>query len=304
MCDYPLLAFDMGVKPDGKRAIKFLSRYDMSFKDAQDKYGEHLLLLPCGHCPSCVKMYAKTWSVRLMLESLYHSEMCFVTLTFDNYHLPKDVAGVKFEFQKFLKRLREKFDDRKIRYFGCIERGGQTKRLHVHFILFGVSFNDAKVFGYNELKQPCYTSKVLSDLWPLGFSSFGEVTPESCAYVARYSMKKKLDFSHDDSCLMMSTHPGIGTQFYLDKKEILYLSDRVYSSSFHGVSIPRYFDKLAENDPIVSDMFQKSKEKRLKRGQQLLYNFLITSGSDTFEIANKRKIEDNLKKLYLRRRDL
>lgn len=306
MCDYPLLAYDIGVRPDGKRAIKFLSRFDASFEDYRAKYGDHLLLLPCGRCPSCLKAYSKQWSVRLMLESLFHEDMCFITLTYSDENLPGDHRVHKDELQRFMKRLRIAYPDKIIRYFGCGEYGEQTHRPHYHMILFGINFDDGQAVSFNELKQPVKDSPKLLKIWKLGHVSVGEVTPESCAYVARYSLKKKITLNKekDDSFIMMSTHPGLGSAFYESKKELLYLSDRIYSSSFHGVAIPRYFDKLAENDSQVSDMFARCKEKRLLRGKSTLYSYMIQTGSKSIEISNRRKIDQGLKRMVLLKRGL
>lgn len=306
MCDYPLLAYDIGVMPDGKRRIKFLSRYDASFEDYRMKYGDHLLLLPCGHCPSCLKAYSKQWSIRLMLESLFHDEMCFVTLTYSDEKLPGDRRVHKSDVQSFLKRLRFAFPDKRIRYFGCGEYGENTHRPHYHLILFGVTFQDGEIVSTNELKQPVHDSPKLLSIWQKGHVSVGEVTPESCAYVARYSLKKKISLNSqkDDVFIMMSTHPGLGADFFHSKKDLIYLSDRIYSSSFHGVSIPRYFDKLAENDAHISEMFARCKEKRLLRGKATLYSYMIQTGSKSIEIANRRKIDDGLRKMCLLKRGL
>lgn len=305
MCDYPILAFNAGFKPDGKRSIRILRRLDASFEDYKNKYGDSLMLLPCGHCPSCTKAYSRTWSVRLMLESLFHDRMCFITLTYKNSDLPDSVDVCKKNFQDFMKRLRSKYEGVLIRYFSCIERGDHTRRLHHHAILFGVSFDDGVIASTNELNQPCYSSKELESIWQHGLVSYGDVTPESCAYVARYSLKKKIDMVGNNDCaLMMSMHPGIGYQFYLQKKDLIYLSDRVYSSSFHGVSIPRYFDKLAENDPDVADMFARCKERRVKRGQDALYSYMIQKGEKSIELANRRKVESHLKKMVLLKRGM
>ena len=287
MCLYPRLAVRLGVRDDGKQAIKFLSRWrvDYSYAQMKEKFGDDLIPIPCGHCVQCTKAYQKQWSVRLMLESLYHEEMSFVTLTFDNAHYPKTVDAWKREAQLFLKRLRKYYDGKLIRYFGCGELGSITKRRHFHFILFGVSFEKTDIVGQNELGQPCYNSEVLQSIWKNGIVSHGDVTPESCAYVARYSMKKLLDGEKDESFLMMSRMPGIGSLFFHDKKDILYLSDRVYSSSFHGEKIPRFFDKLAESDPVVYQMFLNAKNKRIKRGQQQQTEQMVLSNA--LDLLNK-----------------
>lgn len=305
MCLYPRLAVRLGLKENGKQAIKFISadRVDYSYAYLKDKYGDALISLPCGHCPQCSKAYQKQWSVRLMLESLYHDEMSFVTLTYDNAHYPNSIEAWKRDGQLFMKRLRKYFDGRLIRYFGCGELGSLTKRKHFHFILFGVSFDREKVVGCNELGQECFSSEVLRSIWKNGHVSHGDVTPESCAYVARYSMKKLLSIDEDEPAfLVMSRMPGIGSLFFEDKKDILYLSDRVYSSSFHGEKIPRFFDKLAEKDPIVCDLFLKAKERRIKKGQQQQLENMITSFSHSVEEMQTRAIQEYVRRAVLPKR--
>ena len=77
MCDNPYLAhYGNKVNPEtGKRNVIFIPtkfRVDYSYEDLKEKYGDDFLRIPCGKCPSCCKAYAKEWSLRLMLESLYH----------------------------------------------------------------------------------------------------------------------------------------------------------------------------------------------------------------------------------------
>lgn len=307
MCDYPTLAHDLGIDPlTGKHRIKFLGHPDLSFNAAKEKYGEHLLQIPCGKCPSCVSLYRRVWSTRCMLESLYHLENCFLTLTFDNYHLPKDVSGVRREVQLFLKRVRKMYPLIDIRYFGCIERGGVTKRLHAHLILFGLSFEaDSWLVGVNEIKQPVKSSKILLKLWKNGFANFGSVTRESCSYVAGYSMKKKLDLERDkDVAIMMSTRPAIGKRFYDDKKQLLYLSDRVYSLDLHGVPVPRYFDKLAQEDEVVKDLYERCKKERIEKARCLFVS-CVNRTSLPVEEMNIQNIKRGLQRIsHLKKRSL
>ena len=311
MCLNPIYAVDRGIlKSNGKKLIKLLPHLagvPGDYDYLKSIYGDCLIQLPCGHCSECCKSYAKTWSVRCMLESLYHKEACFVTLTYDNEHLPPAGMLVKSDLQKFFKRLRALFPEKEIRYFACGEYGGQTSRPHYHAIIFGLDFPEDKrmsqIVGTNELKQQVYRSARLEAAWKFGLSSFGEVTPESCAYVARYSLKKRIDFSNDGSFILMSRKPGIGQQFFLDKKQLIYLSDRVYSQKIHGVSVPRYFDKLAENDPQIATLFTKAKDKRLARQSQAVYSAMHTTGSLSIEEANlKQEIRNWTRALCLLRR--
>ena len=88
--------------------------------------------------------------------------------------------------QDFLKRLRFKFKDRKIRVFYCGEYGENFSRPHFHACLFNFDFPDKK-YWKRSCDEKLYTSDVLADLWPFGFHSIGSLTFESAGYVGRIS---------------------------------------------------------------------------------------------------------------------
>lgn len=109
--------------------------------------------VPCGKCPMCLRRRATEWTIKLINESKYHKESCFVTLTFDNKILldknskavkeygaqanfPYNVAYSKKYFQKFIKRLRKRFSNKKITYYHIGEYGEKTHRAHHHVLLF------------------------------------------------------------------------------------------------------------------------------------------------------------------------
>ena len=88
-----------------------------------------------------------------------------------------------------MKRLRRKFPGRNIRYFHCGEYGDNGSRPHHHACLFNFTFPDLKDFITSDGSK-VKVSRILEDLWPFGYSSVGDVTFESAAYVARYVLKK------------------------------------------------------------------------------------------------------------------
>ena len=118
--------------------------------------------------------------------------------------------------------------------------------------------------------NPIYTSEVLSKLWPFGFSSFGELTFESAAYVARYVMKKitgDAAKSHyeviDDATgeiiqrvpefAHMSLKPGIGSGWYDKFHSDVFPHDEVIARGF-PCKPPRYYDKLLKRtNPVMHD---------------------------------------------------
>ena len=69
-CTNPMLAVDFGLNLDtGKRKVKILPRrVDMSYESARSKYGNMLLMLPCGKCDACILARRKLWSLRCYAE--------------------------------------------------------------------------------------------------------------------------------------------------------------------------------------------------------------------------------------------
>lgn len=134
-----------------------------------------------------------------MHESQMWENNSFITLTYNNENLPKDGSISKKALQNFFKRYRKRFPKNTIRYFACGEYGDLNGRPHYHAILFGEDFShDRYLWSTNKRGEFLYRSPTLESLWvtakgkeSLGHSSIGNVTFDSCAYVARYVMKKR-----------------------------------------------------------------------------------------------------------------
>lgn len=139
--------------------------------------------VPCGQCIGCRLDRARDWAVRCVHEAQMHEDNCFLTLTYEDEHLPPYEGLSKRDLQLFFKRLRKRLG--KLRYFACGEYGEQFGRPHYHVILFGKDFADKK-----PLTDVLFESDLLSEVWGKGLCSIGEVSFESAGYVARYSMKK------------------------------------------------------------------------------------------------------------------
>jgi len=145
--------------------------------------------LPCGRCIGCRLERSRQWALRCVHEASLYEDNCYITLTYDDEHLPSDGSLNLKHFQDFMKRLRFKYSDVRIRFFHAGEYGGKHRRPHYHALLFNFDFADKKLFKIvNGLRL--YTSDVLAALWQFGFCSVGTLTFQSAAYVARYIMKK------------------------------------------------------------------------------------------------------------------
>jgi len=118
---------------------------------------------------------------------MHEASLCpvnsFVTLTYDDHHYKPSLDYR--DFQLFMKRLRKRCF-LPVRFFAAGEYGDQDNRPHFHALLFGAGFPNNGMVG-----KQIFRSKVLEDLWPLGFSSVGEVNRTTASYVAKYVIDKK-----------------------------------------------------------------------------------------------------------------
>ena len=118
-----------------------------------------------------------------------HERNAFVTLTYDDEHLPQDNKVTKDELQRFIKRLRKNNPFNKFRYFACGEYGEETQRPHYHLLLFGQDFRGAEL----RLSDGFYSSHQISEAWPYGHNHSANIDVGSCFYVAGYVQKKRDD---------------------------------------------------------------------------------------------------------------
>ena len=117
-------------------------KYPLSFSPPKDNVKEaESIPIPCGKCTGCLADESLMWSIRAYHESQEHMFNSFVTLTYDDEHLPPDHKIHKEHLQNFFKRARHSF---KFRYLACGEYGEQTRRPHYHALIFGQNFNHAK----------------------------------------------------------------------------------------------------------------------------------------------------------------
>lgn len=182
--------------------------------------------VPCGKCLNCRRNKSFRWSRRLLMESDGYKadEMQFITLTYDDEHLPADGKLHYVDFQNFMKRLRKACPD-ELRFFMCGEYGDQFGRCHFHCILFGHDFfTGSKPAGYGS-DQPLFSHSMIEKAWKKGFAPFGSVDAASIQYVAGYVTKKQKQENkeHPDAppFIRMSLKPGIGRKFLLEHLETI-----------------------------------------------------------------------------------
>lgn len=244
-CYHPLTAWrKIGAKlPDGRWPVTF---------DPNEGHPALSLQIPCGQCIGCRLERSRQWAARCVLEASMHDENSFITLTYADENLPSDGSLKLTDYQKFMKRLRKRFDGQTIRFFHCGEYGERFARPHYHAILFGFDFADKELWSIRN-GQRLYISDVLSELWPFGWSTIGDVTFESAAYVARYITKKITGVMADEhyggrvpEYCTMSRRPGIARSWFDEYESDVYPGDVVLIRDSIRCHPPRYFDAVYE----------------------------------------------------------
>ena len=223
-------------------------------------------IIKCGQCSGCKLEKARQWALRIKHEASLHANNTFITLTYDNEHLPPTGTLVLKHWQDFMKRLRKKYSHKKLSFYHCGEYGEKQGRPHYHAIIFNHQFSDLIPIPR---KKDLHTSEILKTLWGKGHVSVGSVTFESASYVASY-VQKKINGPKAEAINMsnglrhyermtaegevitlkseyatMSRNPGIAgdwlTKYYTD----IYPSDfTTHKGKKH--SLPAYYDRQYE----------------------------------------------------------
>lgn len=226
---------------------------------------EHRIDVPCGNCLGCRQARARDWALRSMMELEDCGCGVFITLTYSSEYCPVEVS--KHDLQKFLKRLRFRFQDYRLRYLACGEYGGQSGRPHYHLIVFGMPFDALGSNGFiRSGSLPLFTSPILQQLWPLGFSSFGEATFENCLYVAKYGVKSLV--AKDAGFILMSRRPGLGVEWIRKHADRLVGNRLIYVQGKKGV-LNNYLKSLVLDESEFERFRRLDKSHLLALGDRL-----------------------------------
>lgn len=207
--------------------------------------------VPCGQCIGCRIKRAHDWASRVMHEaSLTPGRNTFVTLTYDDAHLPPGASLRHRDFQLFMKRLRNT-QKSPIRFYMCGEYGETTERPHYHACLFNYDPNDKIPAGKSKAGEPFFNSPSLSNLWPHGHAVIQQLNQRTAAYCARYITQKltgDMGAAHygerEPPYNHMSTKPGLGFRWFQKYQSDVYPHDYLVLSGGKTKTPPKYYDKL------------------------------------------------------------
>jgi len=265
--------------------------------------------VPCSQCIGCRLDKTREWAIRCHHEASLHERSSFITLTYDDEHIPLDWSLDKEHFQTFMKRLRKKWVQKdplkrkfgqvkKIRFYMCGEYGPKTGRPHYHACLFGFGFDDLML--YKEAPEGnIYISEELNKRWGLGFATVGEVTYESAAYVAGYTIGKatgewkneyeSLDLETGEiyevqpPYATMSLKPGIGAEWFKKYKNDCFPKDYVTVNGKKLKPPKAYFDAYEKEEP------EKVKELKIKRLKKALENPVTQQQREANELGKHKR---------------
>lgn len=234
--------------------------------------GTASLLLPCGACIGCRQARAREWARRCCHEAALYQDNVFVTLTYDDEHVPHDGSLIPEDLQKFIKRLRKAAlesphvvsEGPRVRFLACGEYGERSGRPHYHGLFFNVAFSDKHLVG-----KDLYASDTLSRLWPFGEHKIGEVNARTAAYVAKYNLKRSRNVCDQDGVVLekpflrMSRRPGIGMHWLERYAEDLRNGFLVADGDRRAV--PRaYIKRLEKVNPQLAEEIRFKSYRRVR----------------------------------------
>lgn len=173
------------------------------------------ILFPCGKCPECLAQRKEELAQRIFMEARVSASSYFLTLTYDDDHLPIDpITGEacfnKSEIQAYIRAIRDRIRPRgvSLRYFLTCEAGDISGRPHYHAVLYFSQF-----LSLQQVWILCST------LWEnRGFVYLSSVGAGCCKYVAKYCLKddpsRSFELPSDDPrkpFRLFSRRPGVGS---------------------------------------------------------------------------------------------
>lgn len=220
--------------------------------------------VPCGQCRICRIKKNFEWVARMQLEALSHKNAYFITLTYDDEHLPiipYYEAGDKIyinttnqgslnprDLELFWKRLRKNWGLKNLRYYAAGEYGTtRTNRPHYHAIVYDLDIIESELIRVPHKKEIFY-HEGLAEIWGKGFVSIRRIAEgnvndpnyqlklntTALMYTASYILKKRNGEKHWVKDYLekgkyvkefQRCSTGLGKAYYLEHKDIIYQVD-------------------------------------------------------------------------------
>lgn len=203
------------------------------------------ITFPCGKCYNCRKRKASSWSFRLLKEAESHDSAFFVTLTYDEKHLPITPNNLmtlnKEDLKKFFRSMRKKHAKKyqqTFKYYAVGEYGENRARPHYHIILFSPDL------------------QLVEETWKKGHIDIRPITAGRVGYTCKYldKIQQIPKFERDDRLKEFNLmSKGLGAN-YLTPEMIKWhkadLLKRMYITldDHQKIAMPRYYKNKIYTD--------------------------------------------------------
>lgn len=238
---------------------------------------------PCRKCLPCLIRRQKAWVARLVEELRQHDRNYFVTLTYDDDHVPFDENGQmcfnKSHLIKLNKDLRKRFQDGrfrnpvysqldgspqfitlpsdvKFRYYITTEYGETTFRPHAHGVWYGLDVD------------PSTAEVLFRSLWPYGFVSVFPAGEGAAGYISKYLVSDGVGKQSYQDPKAMSPFQlqsnGLGKS-YVERMQSWHMADkrhRMYTQ-YHGSkgTMDRYLKHKIYDEEFLAELSEEYKDK-------------------------------------------
>lgn len=266
-CLFPVTAYrSRELTRNGKR--KLVSK-------KQDAHSPAPIRRPCGNCIPCRIDEARQWATRCTHEHMMHTMHAtgsFLTITYDDDHLPRGNSLDRDALVLFMKRLRKKFeknDKRSVRFFACGEYGDSTLRPHYHVLLLSHDIPQRRLYKRTPAGHDLYRSEWLNDVWKNGNIDIGTVNTQTIRYATQYVLKKvtgepaaEYYGGREPEFITMSRNPGLGHAFYMKYAHQLYAHDYCIIDG-KKTPLPEYYDRMyLRLDPMTLADLKKARRRK------------------------------------------
>lgn len=191
--------------------------------------------VPCGQCYFCTNRKKYEFVVRCLLERVSYKHGYFITLTYDNEHLPSN-KGVSYpDADYFLDNFRRHFHRNGFlfSYYLMSEYGGKSNRPHYHMHLF----SDAPLI---------FVSSSLFSYWKNGFHKIGRTTLKSILYTSAFHLLPKEFRNNYPVSNFHIFSRGLGYGYFKDRLVSSYYKDNervVFDYAGQSFHLPPYIIK-------------------------------------------------------------
>lgn len=213
--DFPTYNFNFHKKPTASFSKNIEDYYTI---DYNGEIVPMYIQVPCGKCILCKDRKAREYQFRSEVEaSISDTEVLFLTLTYDNEHLPEK-GLLKRDVQLFLKRLRINLTNdgvkHNIRYLCVGEYGKNTHRPHYHLELY--NFPRYTV----NLRTLPQVNDYITKAWQNGFIYLVPAEKGCTKYITKYMVKECKVPDGKNPTFMTSSRKngGIGSHYYKENK--------------------------------------------------------------------------------------